>query len=307
MSFNLFQFLNPLEAKEFGKINIKFHNAFCRYYERINDLLIKKYNIKIEKGQNYNPNGIYEQKDDKGHFIKLSLLHLEHYLLFSYHNWTWSDTPQYWELITPKNSLLNKDVYHLKNVCWVDVNANMSNIYSGKYKLYLNHCVCELAENKLKMTVFLDGVSLQEFIYPSREQVNNCREAHKDVEEDKKEKEDKKEEKDKEEKKDKKEEDKKEENNIKNDVITNEKRFVSPMDFGMRRRRIIGRLRANIMMNTYNKDKRLKKEFIMDINIPYDEKMDENNGHEIKVRFDHTEGSWKKGWLIDGVILELIN
>ena len=81
-------------------------------------------------------------------------------------------------------------------------------IFSGIYKLYLSHCVCNLRENMLKMTILLDDVPLQEFIYPSREQVNNCRDAHSDKKEEEK-KEDKKEEDKKEE--DKKEEDKKEE------------------------------------------------------------------------------------------------
>ena len=45
----------------------------------------------------------------------------------------------------------------------------------------------------------------------------------------------------------------------------------------------------------------------MDINIPYDKDLDTSNGHVIKVQFDHTEGSWKNNWLIDGVILEEIH
>ena len=294
MSFNLFPFFRIHEAKELGKIDTKFYNSFVRYYERGKDWLIKKYNIKIENEKEYDPNGIYEQKDDQGHFIKLNFFNLEHYLLFSYHNWTWRDTNQYWEKITPKNSLLNKDIYRLKTVCWVDVNAHMSHIFHGKYKLYLNHCVCNLAENMLKMTVSLDGVPLQEFIYPSREQVNKCRDAHKD-EEDKKEE-------------DVKEGEKKEGKNENNEekAILDGPRAVR---VGLRRGPFlrIRNPRTNINIKTYNKDNSLNKEFIMDINIPYDKDLDNSNGHVIKVQFDHTEGSWKNNWLIDGVILEEIH
>ena len=201
MSFHLVPFFNIKEAKDLGMIDKKFYNAFVRYYKGSCEELINKYNIKIEK--EYKPNEIHEQKDDKGHFIKLSFLSIEHYLLFSYFKWTWQDTNEYWDKITPKNSILNKDICHLKTVCWIDVNANMSHIFSGKYKLYLNHCVCKLSENMLKMTVFIDNAPINEFIYPSREQVNNCREEHKDQKEEEKKKDEKKE--------DKKEEDKKEE------------------------------------------------------------------------------------------------
>ena len=202
MSFHLFPFFRIKEAKELGKIDSKFFNSFVRYYERKKDWLIKEYNIKIENEKDYDPNGIYEQRDDQGHFIKLNFFNLEHYLLFSYHNWTWRDSNEYWEKITAKNSLLNKDIYHLKTVCWVDVNANMSHIFNGNYKLYINHCVCNLAENMLKLTVSLDGVPLQEFRYPSNELINKCRDEHKEEEKKEEKEEDKKEE-------DKKEEEKK--------------------------------------------------------------------------------------------------
>ena len=42
----------------------------------------------------------------------------------------------------------------------------------------------------------------------------------------------------------------------------------------------------------------------MDLNVNYDEKLDNSSGHVLTVKFDHVEGSWKNGWLIDGVILE---
>ena len=131
ISFNLLTFFEIKEVKNFGKVNIKFYNAFVRYYERACDSLINKYNIKIKN--NYIPNDIYEQKDDKGHFIKLSFFNLEHYLLFSYYDWAWKNTNKYWEKITPKNSILNKDIYHLKSVCYIDISGNMTHIYQGKY------------------------------------------------------------------------------------------------------------------------------------------------------------------------------
>ena len=168
MSYHLIPFFKIREAKDLGKLNKKFYNAFVRYYSRICDSYINKYNIKIENEEEYEPNKIYEQKDDKGHFIKLSFFNQEHYLLFSYFNWAWKDNNGYWDKISSKNSLLNKEIYNLKKVCWVDVNANMSHIYCGKYKLYLNHCVCNLDENKLKITIFIDDVPLKEFLYPSK-------------------------------------------------------------------------------------------------------------------------------------------
>ncbi|MBR3485030.1 MAG: hypothetical protein IKH40_01715, partial [Bacteroidales bacterium] len=90
----------------------------------------------------------------------------------------WQDDDRYWDRIKPKNSILGKDICHLKTVCWVDVNATMTHVYSGKYKLYLNHCVCKLNENSIKMTILIDGVPLKEFLYPSKEQLNICREIH---------------------------------------------------------------------------------------------------------------------------------
>ena len=176
MSFHLLPFFTAREAKELGKINTKFYNSFVRYYERISDNLIKKYNVIMEN--DYDRNTLYEQKDDGGHFIKLNFSNLTHYLIFSYYGWAWKDDNRYWEKITPKNSILNKDIYKLKTVCYIDINAKMTHIYQGKYKLYLNHCVCDLDENKIKMIVSLDGIQLQDFIYPSKEQKDRCRCVH---------------------------------------------------------------------------------------------------------------------------------
>ena len=282
ISYNIIPFFKIREAKELGKVNKRLYNAFVRYYLRIRDSLINKYNIKLENEDEYEPNKIYEVKDDKGHFIRLSYYNLEHYLLFSYFKWTWQDNEQYWDRIKPKNSILGKDICHLKTVCWVDVNASMTHVYSGKYKLYLNHCVCNLKENMLKMTISIDGDPLKEFIYPSREQVNACREIHKDKDEE-----------------DKKEGDKSEDknNNSNLDVIRPVRRGLIRGPF----LRIRGNPRVNI---NYNKNNDLNKEYIMEVDIIYDDKIDSSNGHEITVKFDHTEGSWKEGWLIDAVILE---
>jgi len=264
ISYNIFPFLTFKEAKEIGKSDSKFYNAFIRYYKGSWDSFKDK-NYPRYKGD-YMPNEIYEQKDDQGHFIKLSFESLEHYLLFSYFNWTWRDSPEYWEKITPKNSLFSKDIYRLKSVCWIDINAHMSHIYEGKYKLYLNHCVCKLKANILKMAVLLDGVLLQEFPYPSKELQEKCREDH----------------------------------IIKIGKEGGKVNLMRPV-FGMKR----GPMRARPgPRSIYNQDNSLKKDFIMDINIPYDEIRDNGSGHELTIKFDHTEGSWKDGWLIDGVILE---
>ena len=295
ISYNIIPFLKIREAKEVGKTNKRLYNAFVRYYLRKRDSLINKYNIKLENEDDYVPNEIYEQKDDKGHFIRLSYYNLEHYLLFSYFKWTWQDNDQYWDRIKPKNSILGKDICHLKTVCWVDVNASMTHVYSGKYKLYLNHCVCNLKENMLKMTILIDGVPLKEFIYPSREQVNVCREVHSDKKEEDKKEEDKKDE-------DIKEEDKIEEKNTNPNLDV-----IRPVRRGLIRRPFL-RIRGNPQVNvTYNKQNSLNKVYIMDVDIIYDDKIDSTTGHELTVKFDHTEGSWKNNWLIDAVILESLD
>jgi len=325
ISYNIFPFFTVKEAKEIGKINQTFLNCFSRdFFEVRSDSLVKKYNIKLEK--EFEPNEIYEQKDDKGHFIKLSFNHLEHFLLFSYFKWTWQEDSRYWNKIKPKNSILNKDVCHLITVCWIDVNANMSHVYSGKYKLYLNHCVCKLAKKMLKMTVFIDNIPLKDIEYPSDEQIEVCRLSHSDKKEENKKEEDKKEENKKEEDKkeeDKKEEDKKEdkteedkkEGNKKVDnpatmsVMTDDIRV--PFMPGLHR---IGLVRGPFRFGralrrnepNYNPENKLNKDFVMDIDVIYDEQLDNGNGHEIKVTFNHVDGSWKNNWLIDAVILEKI-
>ena len=282
ISFHLFPFFDTKEAKEFGKINIKFYNSFVRYYERASDNLIKQYNVKIEKGKEYIPNEIYEQKDDKGHFIKLNLLNLEHYLLFSYFDWTWKNDDRYWEKMTPKNSLLNKDIYHLRSVCWLDTNANMTHLYNGKYKLYLSHCVCKLAENSIKMTISLDGAPLKEFIYPSRTQVDNCRNIHSEKKEDQKDE--------------------------------NVKEPINQIPRGNPR---IGLIRGPFMRvrgrvdipnkEEYNKDNSLNKEYIMDIELNNNYSKDNGIGHELFIKFENRNNNWKRDWFIDGVILQKIN
>ena len=298
MLFNLFPFFSMKEAKEFGKINIKFYNTFVLFYEREYPKLIKKYNIKFENERNYEPNEIYELKDDKGHFIKLGFFNIEHFSIFSYNEWTWRNDTRYWNIITPKNSILNKDIYKLKTVCWVDVNTKMTHIYSGKYKLYLNHCVCNLAQDMLKLNISIDGVQIMQFIYPSKEQVQRCREAHSP-------KEDKKEDEKKEEDKT---EDKKEEKEkiINANEVLDQPRLIGPL--GLRRRPFmrISRNHSNTKKG-YNSDNSLYKEYIMEININYDDKIDKGEGHELFVKFEHKEGSWKENWLIDAVILEKIN
>ena len=54
------------------------------------------------------------------------------------------------------------------------------------------------------------------------------------------------------------------------------------------------------------KEKKVDKDFITIIDIPYNKIKDNDEGHCVTVRFDHVEGSWKKGWLIDAFILEKI-
>ena len=171
----------------------------------------------------------------------------------------------------------------------------MTHIYQGKYKLYLNHCVCDLDENKIKMIVSLDGIQLQEFIYPSKEQKDRCRGVHEEKKDDKKE-EDKKEDNKKED--DKKEEEKKVHN-------ANQSNMMAIRSFGLRNRLFLGK--GLIDKKEYNTDNSLFKEYIMDINVNFDKNIDNGIGHEFSITFQHKEGSWKKNWLIDAVILEKIS
>ena len=276
MSYNFLSYFYIKEIKEFGKINIKFYNAFVRYYEKACKDLINKYNVNIEN--EYKPNEIYEQKDDKGHFIKLSFFNLKHYLLFSYHEWAWKNDENYWEKVKSKDSLLNKEIYYLKEVSWIDVKGNISHIFNGKYQLYLNHCVCNLSFKSVKMKILLDNELIEELSYPSIKQVNICRGMHIDKIEDKKEEDIKDEE--------KKEEEKKEE--LKE---IQKKRHRRRCGYGLFRTK-------------YNTDKRLNKEYIMNIYIPYDEKLDNDSGHTLEIRFEHKVNNPKRGWFIDGVILK---
>ena len=262
ISFHLFPFLDNKELREFGKIDTKFYNAFIRSYERYKDLNITKYNAKIEP--NFNQNNIYEVNDEKGHLIKLSFLSIEHYLLFSYLDWAWKNDERYWYTITSPNSLFNKDIYKLRSVSWIDLNGTLSHIFYGNYKIFLNHCVCNLEENKCKMIVLLDGIKLQEFIYPSRAQVNSCRAIH--------------------------------DNNRSSESERRPKLRGGLYRFPRTSRQI-----------DYNPDNKLNKDFIMDINVVYDEKMDKNSGHILTIKFEKRDDSWKVGWLIDGVIVEKID
>ncbi len=175
MSNYLFPYFEAIDAKELGKINTHFYNAFVRYYERIYDEEIQKYNLDIPKEKEFDKNKLYEQKDDKGHFIKLKFSQMEHYLLFSYFDWEWKNDARYWARKTPKNSILNKEICRLITVCLIDINVKMSHVFSGKYILYLNHCVCGLDKEKITLTIEIDGVVYKKLDYPTEEQKGNCK------------------------------------------------------------------------------------------------------------------------------------
>ena len=70
IAYNILPFFTIKEAREIGKSDSKLYNAFVRYFKRNWESFKNKYNIKYEG--DCKPNGIYEQKDDQGHFIKLS-------------------------------------------------------------------------------------------------------------------------------------------------------------------------------------------------------------------------------------------
>ena len=64
---------------------------------------------------------------------------------------------------------------NLLQVCWVDVNQTITHVFYGKYKLYLNHCICNIDKSMLKLKVLLDGVSIFVRNYPSQEEKDKCR------------------------------------------------------------------------------------------------------------------------------------
>ena len=268
ISFNLLPFLNKNEVKNCGCLNTKFYNAFIRFCENRFYSIKDLYNIKNEN-QYINLNELYEQKDDKGHYIKLGIFTVEHYSLFGENNWTWKEDKRYWNKVAAKNSILNKEIYSLDQVCWVDVNQTITHVFNGKYNLYLNHCVCNLAQTILKLTVYLDDIAIYETQYPSQELKDNCIKRHS-----------------------KKEEDQKDDNKG--------NRGFNRGILGFRR---FGPMRYQ---KVELKEKKVDKDLITEIDVPFDEKLDKNEGHKITVKFDHTEGSWKHGWMIDGFILEKI-
>ena len=267
ISFHLFPFFSEKEVISFGNINIKFYNSFMRFCQRRFDDIISKYDIDLKNKEYITQNEFYQQKDDKGHFIKFGIFSIEHYCLFAENKWTWQDDKRYWEKISVKNTILNKDIFNLISVCWVDVNQTMTNIFYGKYKLYLNHCVCNLNTSLLKLMIYLDDIPIFEMKYPSKEQKENCRKKHSI-----------------------KKEEEKERGNL-----------------GLRggRMRLLRGLRLP-RSKVELKEKKVDKDLITIIDIPYNVIIDNKKGHIITIRFDHLEGSWKQGWMIDAFILEKI-
>ena len=268
ISFNLFPFLNENEVKTCGCLDIKLYNAFIRFCENRYSSINLLYNININNGNGINQNELYEQKDDKGHFIKLGIFSVVHYSLFAENDWTWKNDKRYWNKITAKNAILNKEICNLIMVCWVDVNQTITHVFYGKYKLYLNHCICNLAKDSLKLKIFLDQMLIYETKYPSQEQKDKCRERHA--------------------------------------LSDGDNRGQAGLQKGNMRFRGI---RLNPMRSRYKvnlKENRVDKDLITEIEVPYDPKIDNDKGHTITVRFEHNDGSWKQGWLIDGFILEKI-
>ena len=272
IAFNLLPFLNENEVKTSGCLDIKFYNAFIRFCEDRYGSLNLLYNINLNDNQSINQNELYEQKDDKGHYIKLGIFSVEHYSLFSYNNWTWKEDKRYWNKIVAKNTILNREIYNLIMVCWVDVNQTITHVFYGKYKLYLNHCICNLYKSSLKFKVFLDNQLIFETQYPSEEQIDKCRDRHagKDGEENK--------------------------DNNRGRVLPGRGNRL------FRDLRIPIRSRHKVEL----REKRVDKDLITEIDVPYDEKIDKEKGHIITVRFDHNNGDWKQGWMIDAFILEKV-
>jgi len=271
IAFNLLPFLNENEVKTSGCLDIKFYNSFIRFCEDRYGSLNLLYNINLNNNQSINQDELYEQKDDKGHYIKLGIFSVEHYSLFADNNWNWKEDKRYWNKIVAKNTILNREIYNLIMVCWVDVNQTITHVFYGKYKLYLNHCVCNIAKLSLKLKVFLDNQLIFETQYPTQEQKNLCRDRHalKDGEEN---------------------------NDNRGQVLP---RRGTPFFRGLR---IPYRARHKVEL----RENRVDKDFITEIEVPYDEKIDKDKGHAITVRFDHNNGDWKQGWMIDAFILEKV-
>ena len=262
ISFNLLPFFSENEILSLIKINSKFYNSVIRLAKYHYDFLSSKYNIEAEKNIPPKQNEFYKQKDDKGHYIKFAYFNIEHISLFSENVWAWKDDKRYWEKVEAKNCLLGqKETNHLIQVCFVDVNQTISHVFHGRYNLYLNHCVCNLFKEKLKLIVELDGGIIFEMKYPNSDLIEKCRQRHENK-----------------------------------NIFSKKQRFLRGPRFPFRSNKV------TLLEN------RVDKDFITQINIPFDKKLEENgqSGHCLKVKFEHVEGSWKQGWLIDGFILEKI-
>ena len=118
----------------------------------------------------------------------------------------------------------------------------------------------------LKLTVYLDNEPIFETKYPSKEQKDKCRERHAKSME--------------------------EDNNNKNKGRMGLFRGL--------------RLPLKDQYKVELKEKKVDKDLITIIDIPYNVIIDNKKGHIITIRFDHLEGSWKQGWMIDAFILEKI-
>ena len=268
MSFHLIPFFDKKELKEVGMVNVRLYNSFIRFFDRTINTLIEKYNVKADK--EYDKENYYEQQNDKGHYIKLSLDNIEHSVLFSAFDWTWSKDLKYWEKIPIKNSLFSKNIYHLIRVCYIDINVKVTHLFRGKYKLYIRHCVCLLSENSIKVSIFLDDNLINEFTYPSISKINNCNKIHRGQEQEKQEK--------------------------------YERRFHNDIIRPFHRRRI--KLRCDNPRRCGETE--VLEEYIMDFDIPSDEGIENNIGHVLKICFDHNNGNWKTEWFIDAIVIRKI-
>ena len=265
MSFHLMTFFNEKELKEVGKVNVRFYNSFVRFFDRTINNLIEKYNLKVDK--EYDKENYYEQQNDKGHLIKFSLNNIEHLILFSDFEWTWSKDLNYWEKIPIKNSLFSKNIYHLIKVCYIDINLKMTYLFKGQYKLYIRHCVCLLSENSIKISVFLDNNLINELTYPSINQINKCNKTH---------------------------------------CGQNQENFKEKRhNFGIMRP-FNRRLKVKRLNRKKCGETEVLEEYIMDLDINNDDGIDGNIGHVLKICFDHNNGDWKRDWFIDAIIIRKI-
>lgn len=278
-----------------AKVNIFFYNSFVRFYETEIEFLLNKYNIELQENNkeknennenliitNYNKSKYYKQKNDLGHFIKLGINTIEHIILFRNYDWAWKNDTRYWEEVECEGSLMNKKVWHLKQVWWIEMNFNITHIYKGKYQIFLRHCVCYTNPPlSCKIKIFLDEENIYENSYPLQTQIERCKQNHG-------------------------------RNNTNNNNNNDNNSQKGEMTRRTRPLMLRGRgpsLRGGFIVtrnNNFDGKHKLYNELLTEINVPNDNGINLDVGHVIKLSINHANDSCKQNWLIDGLLIKKI-